>query len=344
MSDRPGWATQPHRVMVRTVRLTLGGWCSLGGRLGFLRHHDRAQLGVGSKHAVEADQMRPRSGHRGGSGGAAAAAAHTLAVSPNPFNQPTLTTQAGEPGQTCVLLIDAQHLAAAPLARRCTWGVVWLASATRNCEGNALALAMQPTDGWRELWLLRRTAAGWTIGVQPPAAAAPGVGVAELAGWAVGGQQVLAAREAQAEGRYKRSFEGMNLHTGAMERQAGDASALGRCRLEGAEPGVAVSARHCSAWCGRRAPLQRRAVRTAGDGSNARLCQRLAAAGQLGRPGRCGRGPVQPLPSGLSTTACGRVSAPCRLPGRGPAAIRSSCGSGDGGSSLSTTMSAGRVR
>lgn len=162
----------------------------------------------------------------------AAASASGLAstvasAAPNRPNQPTLISQPGEPGQTCVLLIDAQHPAASPLAKRCSWGVVWMASATRNREGNAMALAVQPTDGWRELWLLRRSAAGWAFSVQPPAATTPGVGYAEFAGWAAGGQQVLVAREALAEGRYKRNFKVMNLDTGAVERQAGDASLLG---------------------------------------------------------------------------------------------------------------------
>ena len=138
-----------------------------------------------------------------------------------------MITQACEPGQTSALLIDAQHPAAAPLARRCTWGLVWLASATRNREGNAWALAVQPADGWCELWLLRRSAAGWAISVLPPAAATPGLGCAEFAGWAIGGQQVLVARGAQAEGRYRRSFEVVNLDSGAVERPAGDASLLG---------------------------------------------------------------------------------------------------------------------
>jgi hypothetical protein len=68
----------------------------------------------------------------------------------------SLATAPGEPGQTCVLLVDARHDASAPLARRCTYGIVWLASATRNREANALALAVQPMDAWRELWVFRK--------------------------------------------------------------------------------------------------------------------------------------------------------------------------------------------
>ena len=47
--------TQPHRAVVRTVRLALGGRRGLRGRIGLSRHHLRAQLGVGCQHAVEAD-------------------------------------------------------------------------------------------------------------------------------------------------------------------------------------------------------------------------------------------------------------------------------------------------
>ena len=58
--------------------------------------------------------------------------------------RPTLLTEPGAPGETCVLLVDAQHSAQAPLLRRCTYGVVWAASASTNREGTAVALAVQP--------------------------------------------------------------------------------------------------------------------------------------------------------------------------------------------------------
>ena len=56
--------------------------------------------------------------------------------------RPWIVTQPGQPGETCVLLVDAQHGAAQPLARRCTYALVWLQSASLNREGNALALAV----------------------------------------------------------------------------------------------------------------------------------------------------------------------------------------------------------
>ena len=142
-------------------------------------------------------------------------------------NGVVLSTQPGAEGQTCVLLTDARHPATAPLLRRCTWGRVWLSSASASRDGQALALAVQPTDGWRELWILRRGAEGWSIGVLPPAAAAPGLGYVEFAGWVPGGQQLLVAREFRAEGRYRRSFEVLRLDTLNTERASGEASQFG---------------------------------------------------------------------------------------------------------------------
>jgi hypothetical protein len=139
----------------------------------------------------------------------------------------SIATIPGEPGQTCVLLVDARHDASAPLARRCTYGIVWTASATRNREANALAVAVQPMDAWRELWLFRKGRDGWSVAVLPPATTAPGIGVAEFAGWVPGGQQVLVAREARGEGRNKRSFELVRLDGLATERQSGDPSTFG---------------------------------------------------------------------------------------------------------------------
>lgn len=134
-----------------------------------------------------------------------------------------IVTSAGRPGETCVALVDA---ARRPLVRRCTYAVVWAASATANPEGTALALAVQPTETWRELWLFHKARGGWTVRVLPPAATQPGVGYAEFAGWVPGGAQVLVAREAFGEGRYTRSFEVVRLATLSAVRRAGDRGSL----------------------------------------------------------------------------------------------------------------------
>ncbi|MEP6739129.1 MAG: hypothetical protein ABJA61_02035 [Caldimonas sp.] len=140
---------------------------------------------------------------------------------------PTLTTVVGEPGQTCVLVVDAKHDAAQPLVRRCTFGIVWIASTTRSRESNALAVAVQPMAAWRELWVFRKTADGWAASVLPPASSTPEIGVAEFAGWVPGGKQMLVAREARGEGKHRRSFEIVRIDSLATERQASDPVMLG---------------------------------------------------------------------------------------------------------------------
>jgi hypothetical protein len=141
--------------------------------------------------------------------------------------RPHIVTVSGQPGETCVLLVDAKHDASQPLARRCTHGLVWPQSASTNREGNAVALAVQPMEAWRELWLFRQQRGQWTIEVLPPASLQPELGYAEFAGWVPGGQQMLLAREARGEGRHRRSFEVLGLDSLATQRQAAEATALG---------------------------------------------------------------------------------------------------------------------
>ncbi len=135
---------------------------------------------------------------------------------------------AGEPGQTCILLIDPKQPAgAAPLHRRCTHALVWAASARTAPDAQALTLAVQPLAGWRELWVYRKAAGAWTLDVLPPAAVtSPELGYVEHAGWLPDGQRFLLAREARVDGRFKRSFEVVSVATLATEKRASDPGLL----------------------------------------------------------------------------------------------------------------------
>ncbi|WP_431260204.1 hypothetical protein ACQ86G_08650 [Roseateles chitinivorans] len=157
-----------------------------------------------------------------------------------------LNVAVGQPGETClVLTMNGAKEGSPPLLRHCAWGLVMTASARINREGNAIAIASVPADGWRELQLLRRTSQGWKVSVLPPVAAQPGLGYAEFAGWVPGGKELLVARESRAEGRYKRSYELVDLDTLETKRQAGDVTMLGAFqRWQAADwKGTSLSAR-----------------------------------------------------------------------------------------------------
>jgi hypothetical protein len=140
--------------------------------------------------------------------------------------RPHIVTAPGDTGQTCILLVDAKHDTRRPLVKRCTYGIVWTGSATVNKEGTALALAVQPTDSWREMWIFHRSGARWTVRVLPPATTMPDVGYAEFAGWVPGGAQMLVAREALGEGKYERNFELVRLDSLSTVRAARNPGAL----------------------------------------------------------------------------------------------------------------------
>ena len=138
-----------------------------------------------------------------------------------------VSLQVTEDGQQCVLVTLLQRPDAAPLARRCTWGLPYLASARVSREGRAIALAVQSTEGWRELWLWRQEAGAGGWAVLPPTAGTPGLGYAEFAGWVPGGQHLLVAREAISENRHSRRFEVLRMDTLSVERTAFEPGTLG---------------------------------------------------------------------------------------------------------------------
>jgi hypothetical protein len=140
-----------------------------------------------------------------------------------------VATQPGQPGETCVLLVDARHGAEHPLARRCTFGTVWTASARVDAGATAVTLAVQPLATWRELWMFRKGADGWTLQVLPPSTEAGSVGYVEFAGWVPGTGQVLAAREVrdpQHAARFLRSYELLDGRTLATQKSADAPSSL----------------------------------------------------------------------------------------------------------------------
>jgi hypothetical protein len=124
----------------------------------------------------------------------------------------SVTAQPGaEAGQTCVALHDAKQTAV--LARRCTYGTVWTASARVATDAKAAVLAVQPLDAWTELWVFRLQRNGrWTIDALPPAAASEtGIGSIEFAGFVPGQAKMLVARESRVAGQWQRRFEVLRL-------------------------------------------------------------------------------------------------------------------------------------
>jgi hypothetical protein len=140
---------------------------------------------------------------------------------PVPRTGPLLLSAApGDPGQTCIVLSEADPRRTAPLARRCTYGIVWMASEQTIPKGPALVLAVQPLESWRELWLFHAKDGVWTIDVLSPGADDPEEGYVEFAGFAPASRRLLIAREVKDRGRLRRRFEELRLDDLALVRQA----------------------------------------------------------------------------------------------------------------------------
>ncbi len=130
-------------------------------------------------------------------------------------------TSAGEPGQTCIELVQLRNGRETSLARRCTYGIVWTGSARAIPAAPALALAVQPLESWRELWLFHESAGIWTIDVVSPGLEDPVAGYVEYAGFVPATRRVLTVREVRERGgRVRRRFEELRLDDLALMRQA----------------------------------------------------------------------------------------------------------------------------
>jgi hypothetical protein len=144
------------------------------------------------------------------------------AITPAPQMGPlTLSATAGDPGQTCIALEDARRSPNTSLVRRCTYGIVWMASAHAIPQGPALVLSVQPLESWRELWVFHRSAGTWTIDVLSPGTDDPEEGYVEFAGFTPRTRRLLIARELKDRGRFHRRFEELRLDDLALAQQAG---------------------------------------------------------------------------------------------------------------------------
>jgi hypothetical protein len=137
-----------------------------------------------------------------------------------------LELRPGKPGETCIELVEQRGGKRVTQHTRCTYATVWPASARSNAAGSALALAVQPLDGWRELWLFQRDADGWRVDVVPPAADAPTLGYVEFAGWVPDTRTMLTAREFRSDGRWLRHFETLSLDSLDVLKRADDPTHL----------------------------------------------------------------------------------------------------------------------
>ena len=139
------------------------------------------------------------------------------ALQPGPL---TLSATPGDPGQTCIALEDARRPRVTAIIRRCTYGIVRMASIQTLAQGAALVLAVQPLEAWRELWVFHERSGSWTIDVLSPGLENPEEGYIDFAGYAPGTRRLLIAREVKERGRFRRSFEEVRLDDFALVRQA----------------------------------------------------------------------------------------------------------------------------
>jgi len=172
---------------------------------------DAAQRAIAELHAVHPEELGDE--HRAEYLDALVRVGATRWAAAAPPSQAAsllVSTAPGQPGQTCMALTSTQG-STAPLLRRCTYGIVWTASARVIARGHALVLAVQPLESWCELWVFQESGDGWRVDVLPPGAAESGEGYAEFAGFAPGTQRLLVVREVKEHGRFRRRFEELSL-------------------------------------------------------------------------------------------------------------------------------------
>jgi hypothetical protein len=144
-----------------------------------------------------------------------------IGATPGPQSGPLkLSTAPGDPGQTCLVLQDERKARTAAVIRRCTYGIVRMASLQTLPQGPAMVLAVQPLESWRELWVFHEVGGTWTIDVLSPGLDNPEQGYVDFAGYAPGTRRLLIAREVKDRARFRRSFEELRLDDLAVVRQA----------------------------------------------------------------------------------------------------------------------------
>lgn len=189
--------------------------------------HSAAQRAIAELTAVNAHELGDEDRATYNNAAIRVGASRWAAEPPKPESKGLrIVTRPGQPGETCITLLDGKHDEKSPLARRCTYATVWANSARINAHSTALALAVQPMSSWRELWLFRKNGSQWTIDVVPPAYDDPQLGYIEFAGWVPGDKKMLAARETRVDGRFIRRFEILDMRSLAALKHADQPSSL----------------------------------------------------------------------------------------------------------------------
>jgi hypothetical protein len=105
----------------------------------------------------------------------------------------------GLPGQTCVRLKRRASREAPPF-EHCTHGVVWRSSLRVAPHDAAVAMIVEPLDGWSELLLFHPGAAGWEADTVTPASIDPELGYVDVSGFSPDGAHLRVVREYRASG------------------------------------------------------------------------------------------------------------------------------------------------